>query len=232
MKKLLVIILVWSAVNLNANEACLTSSSSIILRKQFDILNKGGIDEVIEGTSSIEQLQKLANNMIESVINNEKDTCQGPSENDFKRLCSDIALRKKVIGTATDTVEYMYEQRLWQLACAKMGVDDEETARNKIQSWWEKYKTKCTCNSLVFRVQDGNILKFSVVQSFPDFTETLVMNYKIDINFIDPADGKNLLDFINDEIYSLEKAGISQQSIEVYRVYRNSLIRLGAKPSK
>ena len=70
------------------------------------------------------------------------------------------------------------------------------------------------------------------MQSFPDFVETLVMNYGLDINFPDPVDNKNLLDYMNDEIDKLTKAGISEQGIEVYRGYKQSLIRLGAKPSK
>lgn len=34
----------------------------------------------------------------------------------------------------------------------------------------------------------------------PEVIETLVSTYDCDINFIDPADGLNLLDYINSEI--------------------------------
>ena len=113
-----------------------------------------------------------------------------------------------------------------------MGVDDLETAKLKIQAWWNKYKSKCKCDSVNFTVPNGNLLKFSINQSMPDFIDTLVSNYGLDINFIDPADGKNVLDYLNDEIERFKIARISKGSIKVYEDYRLSLIRLGAKPSK
>ena len=66
----------------------------------------------------------------------------------------------------------------------------------------------------------------------PDFIDTLVTNYGLDINFIDPADGKNVLDYLNDEIQRFKDSGISKPSIKIYEEYRLSLIRLGARTSK
>ena len=113
-----------------------------------------------------------------------------------------------------------------------MGVDDLETAKIKIQTWWNKYKTKCKCDSLGFNIPNGNLLKFSVSQSLPDVIDTMVSTYGLDINFKDPVDGKNVLDYVNDELIRFKSGGISQESIKIYEDYRASLIKLGAKPSK
>ncbi|HEY8690633.1 MAG TPA: hypothetical protein VIM07_15455, partial [Chitinophagaceae bacterium] len=121
---------------------------------------------------------------------------------------------------------------LWEVACAVMGVDDLETAKIKIQTWWNKYKTKCKCDSLGFNIPNGNLLKFSVSQSLPDVIDTMVSTYGLDINFKDPVDGKNVLDYVNDELIRFKSGGISQESIKIYEDYRASLIKLGAKPSK
>ena len=180
--------------------------------------------------SYLSEFSRLLKNKLR---NNYKDTLpKGWSDDQLKKLwCGDLATKEKVEGTATDTVEYIYEQRLWEMSGAKMGVDNEENAKKKIQLWWNKNKTKCNCSTVGF-IPNGNILKFALAQSLPSFVEALVLNYELDINFIDPVDSRNVLDYINDEIERLKKGSFSKSSIEVYESYKESLIGLGAKPSK
>lgn len=188
------------------------------------------IDNELNQAKTINELKAVVIKMGAIVFENVSDTCKEPKETDFKSFCADVSTKAKASGSKTDTVEYRYEQRLWEVACAVMGVDDLATAKIKIQKWWNKYKTKCKCDSLGFNVPNGNILKFSISQSMPDFMDTIVSTYGLDINFKDPADGKNVLDYLNDEIERFKKGGISQPSIKIYEDYRVSLIKLGAKP--
>jgi hypothetical protein len=193
------------------------------------------LDHLVDLTnraSTIDQLEAIANEIELEINRQDGDTCKEPSVSDYKLLCSEMTAKTKAIGTATDTVEYRYEQIIWKVACAKMGRDDLETAKRKIQVWWNKYKTNCKCDSINFTVPNGNLLKFSINQSLPDFINTLVVNYDLDINFIDPTDGKNVLDYLNDEIQRFKDDGISKASIKIYEDYRITLIKLGAKPSK
>lgn len=150
----------------------------------------------------------------------------------IKLLCNDLTTNSKVYGTTLDTVEYEYEQRLWELAGAKMGVDNVEIAIQKITVWWNKYKKKCICDSVVFNVPNGSILKFAITKNRIAFIETLAWEYGLDINFIDPADGRNLIDYLNDEILNMGKTGASKSSIEVYTKYRDNILELGGKASK
>lgn len=157
--------------------------------------------------------------------------CPDPG-NDVRQLCDYLVLQTKARGTATDTVEYFYEQLLWEFACAKMGVDDLETAKKKIQVFWNRYKTKCTCNSVNFPVKDGSVLKYSINHKFLEFIDMLVTNYELDINFIDPADNKNLLDYFDEEVTKLKKAMVSEDGVKVFEGQREYLVKLGAKRSK
>jgi len=190
------------------------------------------IDKELNQAKSLGELKAVAIKMYTIILKNVSDTCKEPKASDFKSFCADVSTKAKATGSKTDTVEFLYEQRLWEVACAVMGVDDLETAKIKIQTWWNKYKTKCKCDSLGFNIPNGNLLKFSVSQSLPDVIDTMVSTYGLDINFKDPVDGKNVLDYVNDELIRFKSGGISQESIKIYEDYRASLIKLGAKPSK
>ncbi|MGS0746899.1 hypothetical protein [Halpernia sp. GG3] len=172
--------------------------------------------------------QTIATNKTD-VLDNE---CQTPTRDDYKLLCGDVASKAKVDEKETKYYEYVYEKRILQLSCVNLEVDDDQTIKRKVQQFWNKYKTNCTCDSVSFNIPNGNILKFSIAKNFLDFLDTFVLNYNLDINFIDPADGKNLLDYLNDEIEKLKTNGASNSSIQVYQHYRDEIISLGGKPSK
>lgn len=149
-----------------------------------------------------------------------------------KLWCGDIAGKFKVNREESNYFEYVYEKRLWQMAGVRIGIDNEETTKQKIQLWWSKYKTKCKCDSVSFNVPNGNILKFAITKNATDFINNLVLNYDLDINFTDPADSKNLLDYISDEIQKMENGSASKSSIDIYKKYKEELISLGAKRGK
>ncbi len=155
-----------------------------------------------------------------------------PQERDYRLICGDVAFKDKVIETERKYYEYLYEKRLLQFACVDLKNDDEETILRKVKLFWNNYRTKCKCDAINFNIPNGNILKYSIAKNTFDFIETLVLDYELDINFADPADGKNLLDYVNDEIEKMKVQGASKSSIQVYEKYRDSLISIGAKPSK
>lgn len=169
---------------------------------------------------------------VEHIVIRTKD-CPPPKSWDYKVMCSDITTRSKVLFNGQDFfLEYRYEKRLWEIACADPLVDDFETAKKKIQVMWEKYKKQFTCDTLGFNVQNGSFLKFAISSSMPSVIETMASTYELDINFIDPSDGKNLLDYVNGEIERRKNLVNGESAVAVYQRYKNSLILLGAKPSK
>ncbi|MFV5702508.1 hypothetical protein ACM55F_11605 [Flavobacterium sp. XS2P12] len=115
------------------------------------------------------------------------------------------------------------------MACVNIGVDDEEMAKKKLQLFWNKYKTKCKCDCLDFSLPNGNFLKYSISQKMPEVIVNLADTYALDINFIDPQDGLNLLDWIVKEMKSPNN---TNDNIKYWDDLRIMVIEYGGKPSK
>lgn len=195
------------------------------------------IDKELNQAKTVEEIKAVAVKMYGFVLENLGDSFPPPfSDATFKiwnkLWCGDIASKAKVPSYENKYFEYVFEKKLWQMAGVLMGIDNDETIKKKIQTWWSKYKKKCTCDSLTFNIPNGNILKYSISKNTTVFLETLVLNYDLDINFIDPVDGRNLLDYIIDEIEKMKITGVSKSSIGVFEKYRDSIISIGGKPSK
>jgi hypothetical protein len=136
----------------------------------------------------------------------EADGCtKRPAVSDFKAICSDISARTKAPANESESYEFYYEKRIWELSCANPGTDDEKTANAKINKMWNKYKKDFKCDTLDFALSNGNILKFSLSQKMPEVIETLAGTYGLDINFVDPKDNMNVLDYVNNEIKKLSQ---------------------------
>ena len=189
------------------------------------------IDAKLEQATTYDDLKKILVLMSEFVMLVE-DTCKKPTTSDFKRLCLDLSSRAKISDKDKELFTFMYEKRMWDLACVDIGIDSEETAKLKVQKWWNKYKTNCKCDSVAFGLQNGNYLKFALSQNMPEVIETIASSYGGDINFIDPADGLNLLDYIIAEIARLKKLENSTNSVSVYEEYKATVIGLGGKSNK
>lgn len=192
------------------------------------------IDNELNNAKTFNELQAVLRKMSEFVRVSFGDSCKPPTQADVRLFCGNLVTKAKapVEELGLYGYEYLYEKHLWQMACVNIGVDSEETIKKKIQAWWGKYKLSCKCDSTTFNVPNGNILKFALSQNQMDFFEVLVSNYSLDINFIDPADNKNLLDYLNDEIEKRKIDGSSKTTIEIYEKYMRQLIDLGAKPSR
>lgn len=162
----------------------------------------------------------------------EADGCpKKPAASDFKLICADIATRAKAPETEISFYEYSYEKRIWDLSCATPSKDSEDVAKLKIGKMWNKYKKDFKCDSLDFGLSNGNVLKYSLSQKMPEVIETLADTYGLDINFIDPKDNMNILDYVDAEIKKLNQQPNNAASLKVYNEYRTRLIDLGAKSS-
>jgi hypothetical protein len=61
----------------------------------------------------------------------------------------------------------------------------------------------------------------------------MVGTYGMDINFIDPIDKRNVLDYVNDELQgAISLQGVSHQKVKVLKEYKQLLEDMGCKPSK
>lgn len=190
------------------------------------------INNELEQAKTFNDLHIVLMKMGKIILMDWGDTCKDPKVSDFKALCADIGSRAKAPIADIEYFEYYYEKRILELSCVNLRTDDVENVKRKVQKWWNKFKTKCKCDSLSFGLSNGNLLKFALAQNYPDFVETLASTYGCDINFIDPADGLNLLDYIIKEIARLKKLQNSASAVKVYEEYKATVIGLGGKSNK
>lgn len=190
------------------------------------------IDNELEQAKSFEELHNVIILMGDIMFKDYGDTCKEPKDIDYEALCLDIGTKTKAPIAEIEYYEYMYEKRILELSCVNVRSDDEETVKRKVQKWWNKYKTKCKCDSLDFGLSNGNLLKFALSQNFPEVIETLSSTYGCDINFIDPVDGLNVLDYISKEISRLKRLINSEFAVKLYEEYKASVIGLGGKSNK
>ncbi len=156
-----------------------------------------------------------------------------PSFAEFKEFCDDIGLGLPgpTGFKAQKSFQYNYEWRIWKLAGVDPNIDTRNTARPKIQKFWNKYKHKFICNESSFPMLDGSLLKYSAHYDFFDLLETLLMSYNLDINFIDSSDDKNVIDFIDDDLKRQKRREPSGSNVYIKKVeaWRETLILFGAK---
>ena len=156
-----------------------------------------------------------------------------PKPTDIKAFCDCIAIRETPTATDKEYFEYGFEKRLMDFAGANITKKSRESTTAKISKWWDKYKTLFRCNSSTFNVEKGSILKFAIVQGFEPFLETIVGTYQMDINYIDPADNRNVLDYVNDELAkTIKTQGATHPKVNILKEYKQLLENLGCTPSR
>lgn len=163
------------------------------------------------------------------------DSChfKEPSLSDIKTLCDCVAIKEKPSGKAAEHYDWAWERRLMVLAGTSIETDGFDVATKKLRCFWEKYKTQFSCHSSTFNLERGSLLKFAISQNFTPMFETMVGTYGMDINFIDPIDKRNVLDYVNDELQgAISLQGVSHQKVKVLKEYKQLLEDMGCKPSK
>lgn len=136
-------------------------------------------------------------------VNNEDCDCVEVPV-DFSRLCSYSKDKKR---STLDEFTFLFEETILKMSCVDLKKDSRETIIRKVNCMWNKYKTKCACDSLGFNVPGGNLLKFVINFDFDDWYYLMVETYNLDILFVDPADGKTLTQYLDEEIAKTNKYG-------------------------
>lgn len=154
--------------------------------------------------------------------NGDKDgcNCPEPTDQDIASICNDQYSRYE---SKLDDFTYTYQEKLWQISCAEPGVDNLESARVKIQCMWNKYREKFRCyNYSSSSATDANILKLSIDDGLSGLSVEWFRKYKLDFNFIDPQDGKTILDWLNDQEIKIRKTPPvnTERADEYQRLYK------------
>lgn len=108
-----------------------------------------------------------------------------------------------------------------QAACVS-DSDDEESTSKKVQKMWTQYEDKLICNNTRFDVIDGNMLKFAASARFEDFLFDAAMIWKVDLNRVDPGDGRTVLDYVQKELDKYKGTAIEPKLRSYFDMLRSS----------
>ena len=100
--------------------------------------------------------------------------------------------------------------------------DSEEEAGRKIRAMWTKYEDKLICNNTRFDVLDGNMLKFAASARFEDFLFDTAMIWQVNLNRVDPSDGRTVLDYVQKEIDKNRGSALEGKLKTYYDMLRTS----------
>lgn len=117
--------------------------------------------------------------------------------------------------------QYSYVTKFKQ-AAGVTEEDSEEEVYRKIRKVWDEYEDCLTCHTIAFALQGGNILKAATVSLNETFYKA-VIKWGVNLNRIDPVDGKTVLDFLQDKLAK------NPPNIEFYRAYYQIFKEHGAK---
>ena len=122
--------------------------------------------------------------------------------------------------------KYRFQTLLKRAACVSP-TDSPAQEKTKIAAYWDKYGQYLTCNNPHFSIPNGSVVKFAIQKQFDNFIVDLSHRWKVNLNRIDPADGRTVLDFAYDEL-AIEKAKGSSLANKI-QTYITVLKNNGAK---
>lgn len=147
------------------------------------------------------------------------EPCPKPTKNSFTNLCN--SLYSSTPGMPGGKFGDKYQEDLWAMSCADIDKDTIETAKVKIQKMWNENRVDFRCYGYSgVTVKDANVAKFSMDIGFSTFLVIAAKRYQLDMNFIDPADGKSLMDFLKTQRESYRGTAYAGKFEEYDRLYK------------
>jgi hypothetical protein len=138
-------------------------------------------------------------------VTSKVESCPKPTSDQFITVCLSIDGKKD--PKDGDKFGYKYQEDLWEMSCANAGKDSPEVAKQKIQIMWNTYRAEFKCKGNTENsINGGNVTKFAMDEGLGIFVIHAIKKYNLDMNFIDPYDGKTILDFVEEKLVKLPKA--------------------------
>lgn len=167
-------------------------------------------------------LNENAGDLLE-IANKIEPGCK-PTMPNPKVFCGEVGSKSPY--TAIDgSFDYNYQKSMYASACADVDTMSDSEINAKLRAWWDQYKDKLICDSLQFNVTNGSVFKYAISGNVTSFIDDAIYA-KLDLNFVDKADGKTVLDYTKDEI---NKQSASSPIRKVLQDYYDKLKAAGAK---
>lgn len=144
---------------------------------------------------------------------------------DPKELCAGVATQTLEIEPRHDTVLYMYQSELYD-AAGVVQSDSEAVLNAKVRKLLNERMPELLCNQVDFIPANGNILKLAVARQNDDFIFHVLNDWKPDLNQVDAADGRTVLDYI---AWQRDRYAPEQSAHRVYQRMYDKFRKAGAK---
>lgn len=141
----------------------------------------------------------------------------------LEKICLDVL--SKSSAPDESPFQYSYEMKLHAAACANPEIENEEAVNRKIRAMWKRLENDLICNTTDFDVPRGSILKYAVKMRAFDLVSQAAESWKVNLNRVDEADGRTLLDYVRSEIEKNKGTNLEP----VLKGYYKVLQRSGAK---
>lgn len=116
---------------------------------------------------------------------------------DVPNLCSAVAAQTLEYEPRHDLVLYQYQQIIFD--ASNVNVSDTETViAEKVRRWFDANKSVLVCNQVNFTPRNGSILKLAIARQAGPFIDDILRNWQVELNAIDAADAKTVLDYISE----------------------------------
>lgn len=145
-----------------------------------------------------------------------------PQRTKVLSLCSEVQERVEQDPPINGN-KYAYYRSILEASCLT-GNEPNEVLNHNVQAMWESLSTELVCTGAGTDVQGGSIIKFAVHTDNGHFIHD-VTKWGIDLNQIDRADGRTVLDYVKDSISKYEGSAVETK----LRYYYDKLVRAGAK---
>lgn len=152
--------------------------------------------------------------------------CEADAKKALRGMCGSVASMHPD-SEPQGRYRFIYQRKLLQASCADPTKDSEEQIAKKINAVWTKNEDSLKCSGGQFDLDNGSIIKFAVNMKFDVFIHD-VAKWKINLNKIDQADGKTVLDYVQVQIE--RNKGTANEP--VLKNYYETLKLAGAKHKK
>jgi hypothetical protein len=114
-------------------------------------------------------------------------------------LCNDVN-DKTLTKDNPEEYTYVYERKFYAAAGVNFTSDSLTSATAKLQALWDGNPALFFCSSTNFSVPAGDLLKYAIETRSFGLVENAMTAWHLDLNRVDPADCRTLLDFVQTKL--------------------------------
>lgn len=144
-----------------------------------------------------------------------------PAVSEIFNLCTAVDEKGRVPIPGTSRSQFEFVAMVHAAACVR-ATDSEADRRSRIQSLWRDHQAAFGCTVPGFDLDSGNVLKMAVRRRSFELLNLVLEEWHLDVNIVDPVDGRTFLDYLEAEIGLNTGQEIEPTLREYYELFREA----------